>query len=139
MSAKEGDYILVSAGMIFRDRKLLITQRRSKDHLGGLWEFPGGKQNADETAEQCLARELIEELAVCVEVGGLVETIWHRYPERAVCLKFFKCRWLSGEPQKLGVQDFAWITAGELKNFEFPAADAKLLTHLQNDSGLWLT
>jgi mutator protein MutT len=73
--------IEVSAGLVFRNGKLLITQRYTDAHLGGLWEFPGGKRECDETFEACLTRELREELGIDVRVGELVETIEHAYPE----------------------------------------------------------
>src|SRR6266699_853251 len=74
----------VAAGLIFRDGKLLITRRHADAHLGGLWEFPGGKRESDETFEECLARELREELGIEVVVGQLVESLTHKYPEKAV-------------------------------------------------------
>src|ERR1700755_1458618 len=106
--------IEVSAGLVFRDGKLLITQRHADSHLGGLWEFPGGKREPDETFEQCLVRELREELGIEVEVGEVVETLTHSYPGKTVMLKFFLCRWKAVEPKALGVQDFQWVTAAEL-------------------------
>ena len=81
----------VSAGLVFRGGRLLITQRHPLAHLGGLWEFPGGKQQPDESAENCLIRELREELGIEVIVGELLETIEHVYPEKTVRLKFFRC------------------------------------------------
>ena len=83
----------VSAGLVFRDGLLLITQRRPQDHLGGLWEFPGGKRHPNESDEDCLHRELMEELGIEVEIKELIETIVHEYPEKAVRLKFFRCAW----------------------------------------------
>ncbi len=70
----------VAAGLVFFQRKLLITQRPAGKHLEGLWEFPGGKRDAGESFEQCLARELEEELGVQVEVRREVEIILHAYP-----------------------------------------------------------
>src|SRR5882757_7146425 len=81
----------VSAGVVFRGGLLLITQRRPEDHLGGLWEFPGGKRHAQESDQECLKRELLEELGIEVDVGDLIETIIHEYPEKTVRLKFFRC------------------------------------------------
>src|SRR5882757_3731983 len=81
----------VSAGLIFRSGKLLIAQRHARAHQGGLWEFPGGKREADETFEQCLVRELDEELGVKISVGALVEDLTHAYPDKTVRLKFFAC------------------------------------------------
>src|SRR4029077_11924660 len=74
--------IEVAAGLVFRGGKLLITQRRADSHLGGLWEFPGGKREAAETFEECLARELREELGIEVAVEELVKEITHAYPEK---------------------------------------------------------
>ena len=127
----------VSAGIIFRGGKLLITRRHFNAHLGGLWEFPGGKREPDETFEQCLVREIREELGVEISVGKLFESVTHAYPEKAVHLKFFVCRLERGEPQRLGCAAFKWISAAELDTYQFPAADTRLLQKLQNSPELW--
>jgi 8-oxo-dGTP diphosphatase len=129
--------IEVSAGLIFRSGKILITQRHAGAHLGGLWEFPGGKREAGETFEECLVRELREELGIEVEVGELLESLTHAYPEKTVVLKFFRCRWKQNEPRALDCLDLKWVTAGELRAYEFPAADARLLARLQASPALW--
>jgi mutator protein MutT len=121
----------VAAALIFHKGKLLITQRRPDDHLPNLWEFPGGKIEKGETFEQCLVREIREELGIDIAVGELVEDLTHTYPEKTVRLCFFKCALISGEAKPIHVQDLRWITREELGNFEFPAADAKLITRLQ--------
>ncbi|HUA39098.1 MAG TPA: 8-oxo-dGTP diphosphatase MutT [Candidatus Sulfopaludibacter sp.] len=125
------NWVEVSAALIFRQGKLLITQRPAATHLGGLWEFPGGKRKPEETFEQCLARELQEELGVKISVVELFQTVSHRYPERAVRLKFFVCRLPEGEPRPLGCAALRWIGKTELDDFEFPAADARLLRKLR--------
>jgi mutator protein MutT len=127
----------VSAGLVFRDGKLLITQRHADAHLGGLWEFPGGKRECDESFEACLVRELREELGIEVTVGELIETIEHEYPEKRVRLKFYRCTWQAHEPQTLGCPAFAWVTREQLATYDFPAADARLLHRLQHSIGLW--
>jgi 8-oxo-dGTP diphosphatase len=129
--------IEVAAGLVFRNGKLLITQRHKDSHLGGLWEFPGGKREANETFEECLARELREELGIEVEVGEVLESITHSYPEKTVALKFFRCRWKRNEPKPIDCLDLKWVTAEELRNYEFPAADARLLKMLQSSPKLW--
>src|ERR1700722_636304 len=106
--------IEVSAGLVFREGRLLITQRRAHDHLGGLWEFPGGKRHDGESDEECLKRELREELGIEVEVGPLLETVTYEYPEKAVRLKFFLCKWKLHEPRALGCADFAWVNRERL-------------------------
>ena len=120
----------VSAALIFHKGKLLIAQRHADAHLGGLWEFPGGKREADETFEQCLVREIREELGVAVSVGELFEEVTHTYPEKTVHLKFFLCKLLSGEPQPLDCAAVKWIEKSQLDAHEFPAADAQLLEKL---------
>jgi mutator protein MutT len=132
-----GKTIEVAAGLVFREGKLLITQRYTSAHLGGLWEFPGGKREPDESFEDCLTRELGEELGIVVEVGELVESLSHDYPEKTVLLRFYRCRWLEREPEKLGCPDFRWVTREQLPEYEFPAADAQLVQKLTRDCGLW--
>src|SRR5437773_8433151 len=127
----------VAAGLVFRAGKLLITQRHADAHLGGLWEFPGGKREANESFEQCLARELREELGIEVSVGELVESLTHQYPEKAVHLRFFRCQWLEHEPKPVDCAAFKWVTAAELGAHDFPAADARLLEILCSDYSFW--
>lgn len=130
-------WLAVVAGLIFQNGRLLVTQRRAGDHLGGLWEFPGGKLETGETAEEGLARELREELGVEVRVGARLAVVEHRYPERSVRLQFFRCTLLRGEPQPLGCAAIAWVTAEELGRYEFPAADVQLLAQLRESPHLW--
>lgn len=129
--------IEVAAGLIFRDGKLLITQRHADAHLGGLWEFPGGKRESGETFEQCLLRELREELGCDVEVLELVESITHAYPDKTVHLRFHRCRWLAHEPQPLDCAAVRWVNRDELEHFKFPAADAQLLQQLCAGASFW--
>ena len=129
--------IEVSAALIFRDGKLLITQRHADAHLGGLWEFPGGKREPNETFKQCLVREIREELGVEISVGALFEEISHAYPEKSVRLKFFVCQLLSGEPQPLDCAALKWISKSELADYDFPAADARLLEKLKSSQPIW--
>ena len=121
----------VSAALVIRDGRILITQRHADAHLGGLWEFPGGKLEAGETFEQCLVREIREELGVEIAVGEMFEEVAHRYPEKSVHLKFFICRVVSGEPQPLDCAAVKWVKQTELADFEFPAADLRLLEKLK--------
>lgn len=129
--------IQVAAGLVFDQGKLLITQRRLDDHLGGLWEFPGGKLEAGETFSTCLARELREELGIAVRVGEEIEDITHAYPEKTVRLKFFRCELLDGIAAPLHCHALAWIDQSELDHYKFPAADAQLLRNLRENSNLW--
>ena len=127
--------IEVAAGVVFRDGKLLITLRLPDAHLGGLWEFPGGKREPGESFEQCLRRELTEELGIEVEVHDVIEELTHDYADRTVLLKFFRCRWLRNEPKAILCHDFAWIDSAQLANYAFPDADARLLDKIRRDWG----
>jgi mutator protein MutT len=127
----------VSAGLVFRNGKLLITQRYPDAHLGGLWEFPGGKRECDESFEACLARELREELGIEVAVAEMIESIAHDYSDKFVVLKFFRCEWLRHEPRALGCPAFVWVSRDELSRYEFPAADARLIERLKSTDELW--
>jgi mutator protein MutT len=130
-------FIEVSAALIFRGGQLLITQRHAHAHLGGCWEFPGGKRQTGETFEQCLAREIGEELGVEISVGELFEEVFHTYPEKSVHLKFFRSTLVSGEPRPLDCAAVKWVHPSGLDAHEFPAADAQLLERLKNSPGLW--
>ncbi len=127
----------VAAGLVFRDRRLLITQRFAGAHLGGKWEFPGGKREDGETFEACLVRELQEELGITVEVGPLLESLTHAYPEKTVRLEFFKCHLLENEPKAIGCPAFEWVTREQLRDFPFPDADARLIRLLEENLEIW--
>ena len=130
--------IEVAAGLVFRHGQLLITQRHAAAHLGGLWEFPGGKREPGESFEQCLARELREELGVEVAVGELFETVTYAYPEKTVHLQFHLCSLHRGEPEPIGCAAVRWVKQSELADYAFPAADARLLEKLRAAPELWL-
>jgi mutator protein MutT len=105
--------------------------------MGGLWEFPGGKRLEGETFEACLKRELLEELAIEVEVGSLFEEVVHTYPDRKIHLKFYLCKWLMGEPRAIGCAAFAWVRRDGLPRYAFPPADERILGRLKAEDRLW--
>jgi len=125
--------IPVAAALIFRDERLLIAQRSPGKHLAGLWEFPGGKVEPGESWETALRRELREELGSEVEVGPLFAEVTHRYQTKTVQLRFFVCRWQCGEPAPLECAAVAWVSKAELRQFEFPPADAQLVQRLSHE------
>ena len=128
-----GDAIDVVAALIRDDGgRYLITRRRKGTHLEGLWEFPGGKREADETLEQSLRRELTEELGAVFTVDERVETIRWAYPEKTVVLHFFRCRVASGTIAPREGQLMEWVAPSEFRRFDFPPADAALLRRLQD-------
>jgi len=127
----------VAAGLVFREGRLLLTQRYPQAHLGGLWEFPGGKREPGEDFQECLRRELKEELGIEVDIHEEIDSLTHDYPEKTVHLKFFRCTWRQNEPQKLGCPDFCWVAREDLARYVFPPADARLLEKLRQAPELW--
>jgi mutator protein MutT len=118
--------IVVTAAVIEIDGLFLVTRRPKGAHLGGFWEFPGGKCDRDETLKDCVARELLEELDVASRVGEEILTTTHTYPERSVELHFFRCE-LLGEPRPQLGQEMRWVRRADLAALEFPPADAELI------------
>ena len=121
--------IRVTAAVIERDGLVLVTRRPQGVHLEGYWEFPGGKCDAGESLEHCLARELREELAVDARIGMEVFTTTHAYDDRRIELHFFACD-LIGEPRPLLGQEMRWVGRRELARLQFPPADAELIVAL---------
>ncbi len=122
--------LIVVAGLIYRDGKLLIAQRPAGKHGALKWEFPGGKLEADEDPRDCLAREIKEELDAMVSVDRIVEVVYHRYPDRAVLLLFYACRYMSGKVAAIDCADFAWVEPARLAEYDFLAADQDLIQRL---------
>lgn len=122
----------VGTGIIVRDGKIFIAQRPEGKSLAGLWEFPGGKIEAGETIEQCLQREIKEELGVDSVVGEhIMDTIYH-YPDNDFKLMVFFVKILDTAKIVLNVhQNSAWVTVDEMKNFHFPPADDVIIKKLQ--------
>lgn len=123
--------VQVAAGLIVREGHYLIARRKAGTHLGGLWEFPGGKREPGESLEDCLRRELREELGVDVAQPVHVRVIRHDYREKTVELHFFRCTISRGEASALDCEEVRWVTPSELSNYEFPPADRPLIEELQ--------
>jgi 8-oxo-dGTP diphosphatase len=122
--------VQVAAGLIFREGHYLIARRKAGTHLGGLWEFPGGKRETGESLEECLRRELREELGVDVTPPVHVRVIRHDYRGKTVELHFFRCTISRGEASALDCEEVRWVTPGELSDYEFPPADRPLIEAL---------
>ncbi len=116
--------------VVIRGGKILVCQRKDDDILGGYWEFPGGKREAGESLEECLMRELLEELAIRVRPIRRLTSIEHRYPDVHVRLHPFLCEHLEGEPQLIECQAARWIEPAELCNYQFPPANEPLLAEI---------
>ena len=126
----------VAAGIIWQGEalvsKLLIAQRPQEGMLGGLWEFPGGKLEAEDVdLRACLRREIDEELAIRIAVLEPLTTVKHAYTHFRITLHAFHARWIAGVPKTLGCDDVRWIDPSDLENFPFPVTDQKLIKALR--------
>lgn len=118
--------VVVVAAVIEDSHRFLVTRRPAGVHLAGMWEFPGGKIDPDETHEAALRRELLEELGVEADVGERVYRTLHAYPDRTIELYFYRCS-LNRAPRPLLGQEMRWVPRAELLSLGFPPADTELI------------
>ena len=122
----------VAAGLIGKDGKILITKRPQGSHLEGYWEFPGGKQEEDETLEKCLEREIQEELGMRVRAGDLLFSTEYEYENKTISLHLFRCLGIRGQPRALEGQETRWVSPGDLDRYTFPPPDQEIIHFLKN-------
>jgi mutator protein MutT len=120
---------IVTAAVIERDGRLLVTRRLEGSHMGGFWEFPGGKCEPGEPPEACLARELLEELGAPATIHEEIYRTTYVYGDRVLDLRFFRCV-LQDEARPLLGQEIRWVPRHELPALEFPPADTELVARL---------
>jgi len=130
---KKKPHYQVAAGVISKGSQLLIAQRPAEGMLGGLWEFPGGKQEEGETLEECLVREIHEELGIEIETVARLTSVDHAFSHFSITLHAIAARYISGEPQTLGCADWKWIAPEELDEFALPRADRLIVEFLRRD------
>ena len=128
--------LLVAAGLVERDGRVLLALRRDNVPYGGCWEFPGGKVEPDEDPRQTVVRELREELGIAVTVAGVYDVIYHRYPERTVLVMVFRCTWVAGEIEHLEVADHRWVYTTELTGYRLLPADIPVAERLALEAGV---
>ena len=122
--------IKVTAAIIRMDGKVLITERPEGTHLEGLWEFPGGKKEDFETLEECIAREIKEELGVQIKPEKQLMNVTHEYDSKIVELYFYECSLVNGAPVPMEGQDMRWVEPDELPSYRFPPPDLKIIDFL---------
>ncbi len=134
MTMERTGTVQVTAAVIIEEGRVLVTQRPPGGRHPGAWEFPGGKVEAGETPQECLARELAEELSIAVEVGDMLAVVGHEYPDLAIDLIAFRCRITGGVPADVGCSSHEWVTTDELDGYDLLPPDrelARLLDRLQ--------
>ena len=134
---RELPFQVIGVGVVLNGAgEVLIDQRLNEGLLGGLWEFPGGKQEPGEAIEATIARELMEELAITVEVGTELIRVEHAYSHKRLRFLVHLCQWQAGEPQPLASQQVRWVQPEQLSEFPFPAANARIIDALLCHLGL---
>ena len=130
-ASKPLPFQVIGVGVVLNTAgEVLIDQRLEEGLLGGMWEFPGGKQEQGESIETCIARELQEELGIAVTVGAELITVDHAYSHKKLRFVVHLCDWVSGEPQPLASQQVRWVRPDDLSNYAFPAANARIIEAL---------
>ncbi len=129
---KKVPHIVVGAAVVTNaDGQVLVAQRRSEDMLGGLWEFPGGKQEPGETIKQCIARELEEELGINTEIGDFLVSVKHAYSHFTMDMHTYFASIASGRPRPIHCQDFRWMEIADLRRLPYSRADLKIIDELE--------
>jgi len=123
----------VVAALIKEKDQILIAQRHSKDPLAGKWEFPGGKLETGETPEECLVREIREELQVEIEFGSFYDDNVYGFKDQAIHLLFYWAEIMNGEVTPVVHDDVKWITIKELARFDFAPADIPIVKRLMKE------
>lgn len=126
--------IEVSAAVIQRNGKTYIQQRPLKGLMGGLWEFPGGKLEKGESPEDCLEREIKEELGVQITIKNKILTIKHSYTQFRVTLHVFTCDLKQGRIHATSCDQWKWVSLQSINQYPFPAANVKILKYLNANS-----
>lgn len=126
---------IIGVAVIWNEQEqILIDRRRPEGAMGGLWEFPGGKIEPGETIQECIEREIYEELAIKIEVGEHLITIDHTYTHLRVTLTVHHCHHLTGVPQPLECDEIRWVSLADLEQFAFPQANVQIIAALREAS-----
>lgn len=121
---------VVAAVLRDPDDRVLLAQRPAHAHVGGLWEFPGGKLEAGEDVRAGLARELYEELGIHARIGRRIRRVLHHYPERSVLLDVYAVDGWTGDPHGREGQPIVWVAATDIHAYPMPAADEPIVRAL---------
>lgn len=122
--------IKVTAAILKNNDKILIAKRPKGDVFEGKWEFPGGKLEEGKTPEQCLIRELFEELGINTKIIRYLYTIPHAYPHKSIILLVFEVSIIGGELELHAHQEIRWVYPYDLQKYEFVEADKAVVKNL---------
>ena len=122
----------VAVADVHKNGRWLVAKRHPHAHLGGKWEFPGGKSKPGETAEQTALRELEEECAVQATIDRKLDTLRCDYGDRIVHLTPVICRWRSGHPRPLACVETAWVSLEQLARLDMPALNTSIIQALSD-------
>ena len=127
----------VGIGLVFnKNGELLIDQRLESSSMGGMWEFPGGKKNSNESIEETIDREIREEVGIVVKVGEKLLSFEHAYSHKKIHFTVHLCELKSGEAKPLSSQKLLWVAPEKLLDFPFPAANSKIISELYKHLGI---
>jgi A/G-specific adenine glycosylase len=124
----------VTAAVIERAGQVLLAQRPPQGLLGGLWEFPGGKQQEGEDLPACLRREIFEELGAEIEVGQALGVYRHAFTHFRITLHAFRCRLLAGEPRPVEAVDVQWVAPEALHAYPMGKVDRQIAKKLLQEA-----
>ncbi len=127
---------LVTAAIIINNGKVLIAQRAENQKLAGKWEFPGGKIEPGETPEECLKREINEELGINIEVNDFFGESMYQYDTGTIKLLAYKAQWIGGEFKLTAHSQIKWVKPSELGNYDFSPADICFVMKLNKEPDL---
>ncbi len=133
--SKKRPHHKIGVGIIKKDDQVLIALRPEEAMLGGLWEFPGGKQKEGENIEKTVKRELREELGIEVTITKPFMKLDHAYSHFKITLHAYLCELKNGEPRARSSQRIRWVPINELEEYPFPKANRKLTQKLMNSAG----
>lgn len=122
--------VRVAVGIILRDQCVFIALRKSDQHQGGFWEFPGGKCESGELPSVALARELNEECGIVVREAQYFQTVSHDYGDKQVELVFFTVTQFDGEARGREGQEVRWVAVSDLTDYSFPEANEVIVDAL---------
>ena len=128
--------VQVAGAVIYKNHRFLLAQRHRNDHFGGLWEFPGGTIEEDESSSQCVVREIKEELGLSIRVLSKLSSFVDEIKELRIDIDLFYCEIVRGDPQCLDCQNCDWFDFDQIAQLPLAPADRKIYAWMKEQSAL---